>query len=301
MSWYEPIDRTGGELPVDEQRTLVRRIADVVGRQVSARVEAAAEAGTPMTADAEKVASSTEIQQALRSENERRLRSGLDPLSDTALAGLHDMVLAHVYGLGELDDLWNNPEVENIDCNGAGVVFVTFAGGLVKDVPAGGGEPRGLLGSDPPGRPPARRGRGAVRRPASEAGPAAAGRITDVRRLRRAWHQRCGRRDLPVHPPSPVPGAVDRGAGRARVVADEGRPVRRRRVGGRRERDRRRRLGLGQDDDAAGLDLLGGAAVGAGRSPSRRRSPSSGLHRSGRLQNVVALFSRRRAPRARAR
>ena len=38
-----------------------------MGRQVSARVEAAAEAGTPMTADAEKVASSTEIQRALRS------------------------------------------------------------------------------------------------------------------------------------------------------------------------------------------------------------------------------------------
>ena len=135
MSWYEPIDRTLGELSVDEQRTLVRRTADVVGRNVAARVEVAAEAGTPMTADAEMVASSTEIQQALRSENERRLRSGLDPLSDTALAGLHDMVLAHVYGLGELDDLWNNPEVENIDCNGAGVVFVTFAGGLVKVFP----------------------------------------------------------------------------------------------------------------------------------------------------------------------
>ena len=59
----------------------------------------------------------------------------MDPLSDTALAGLHDMVLAHVYGLGELDDLWNNPEVENIDCNGAGVVLVTFAGGLVKEFP----------------------------------------------------------------------------------------------------------------------------------------------------------------------
>ncbi len=135
MSWYEPIDRTRGELAVDEQRTLTRRTADVVGRNVAARVEVAVEAGTLMTPDAEMVASSTEIQQALRSENERRLRSGLDPLSDTALAGLHDMVLAHIYGLGELDDLWNNPEVDNIDCNGAGTVFVTFAGGLVKDPP----------------------------------------------------------------------------------------------------------------------------------------------------------------------
>lgn len=135
MSLYEPVDHTNGELPVIEQRAMVRRIADAVGRRVAARVEAAVEAGTPLSDDAEKVASSTEIQRELRAENERRLRAGGEPLSDTALAGLHDMVLAHVYGLGELEDLWNNSEVENIDCNGAGQVWVTFAGGLMKEFP----------------------------------------------------------------------------------------------------------------------------------------------------------------------
>ena len=135
MSGYDPFDHTFGEVPLDEQRALVRRIAEVVGRRVSARVETAIETGEPLTPDAEKVASSTEISTELRTENQRRVRAGLDPLSDAALGGLHDMVLAHVYGLGELEDLWGNTEVENIDCNDFDDVFVTFAGGLIKQFP----------------------------------------------------------------------------------------------------------------------------------------------------------------------
>ena len=44
---------------------------------VSAKVQDALAAGRPMSEDAEKVASSTEIQKALRAENEARLRAGL--------------------------------------------------------------------------------------------------------------------------------------------------------------------------------------------------------------------------------
>ena len=217
MSWYEPVDRTLGELPVDEQRTLVRRIADVVGRQVAARVEAAAEAGTPMTADAEKVASSTEIQQALRAENERRLRVGSGSVEDTALAGLHDMVLAHVYGLGELEELWNNPEVENIDCNGAGVVFVTFAGGLVKVFPPVAATLEEFL--DLIRRVGRRLGEIEVQFDARH--PRLDLQLPDGSRMFAVYGgpgtNGVGRRDVPVHPPPPVPGAVDRGAGRARA------------------------------------------------------------------------------------
>ena len=133
---YEPIDHTHGEMSVFDQRMLVRRIAEVVGRRVSARVETAIEAKAPLSADAEMVASSTEINAELRTENERRLRAGMDPLSDVALAGLHHLVLAYVYGLGELEDVWHHPDVENIECNGFDEVFVTFAGGFRKQFPA---------------------------------------------------------------------------------------------------------------------------------------------------------------------
>jgi Flp pilus assembly CpaF family ATPase len=129
---YEPSDPTWGELPAGERRALVRRVTEMTGRRVSARVEAAADAGHPLSEAAEKVAASTEIQQALRTENERRVRAGGEPLSDGTVVVLHDMVLAHIYGLGELEELWNNDEVENIDANGFENVFVQFAGGITK-------------------------------------------------------------------------------------------------------------------------------------------------------------------------
>jgi pilus assembly protein CpaF len=129
---FEPVDPTGGELTPEARRTLVRRIADQVGSRVSAKVQAALEAGAPMAEAAEKVASSTEIQHALRTENEARLRQGLAPLTESTHVALHDMVLAHIYGLGELEELWHHPAVEEIDANGPLNVWVTFVGGIKK-------------------------------------------------------------------------------------------------------------------------------------------------------------------------
>jgi pilus assembly protein CpaF len=44
-------------------------------------------------------------------------------------------VMSHVYGLGELDDLWFNDEVEQINANGPFDVFATFVGGRKKRCP----------------------------------------------------------------------------------------------------------------------------------------------------------------------
>jgi Flp pilus assembly CpaF family ATPase len=131
-SGFEPVDPTGGELSPEERRGLVRRIADVVGSKVSAKVQAALEAGRALSEAAEKVASSTEIQQALRVENESRLRAGLIPFTESTHVALHDAVLAHIYGLGELEELWHHPAVEEIDANGPFDVFATFVGGVKK-------------------------------------------------------------------------------------------------------------------------------------------------------------------------
>src|SRR4051794_2136895 len=132
---WTPDDPAMGELSPDDRRRLVRQIADRVGTEVASLVQAGVSVGRPLSDDAEKVASSTEIQRALRSENEMRLRSGLDPLSDGAHQSLHDAVMAHVYGLGELEDLWNHPDVEEIDANGPFDVFATFVGGRKKRCP----------------------------------------------------------------------------------------------------------------------------------------------------------------------
>ena len=124
-----PDDSADTELSPSERRALVRRIADLVGTEIAARVQDASESGHPMSTESERVAAASEIQRALATENERRLRDGLLRLSETLHQSLFDGVMAHAYGLGELDVLWHNPDVENINANGPTDVFVTLAGG----------------------------------------------------------------------------------------------------------------------------------------------------------------------------
>jgi pilus assembly protein CpaF len=126
---HEPVDPTFGELGVNDLRLLVRRIADTVGKQVAAKVQERAAAGLQGSPDAEKVASVTAIQRELDRYNGVRVARGLAPLSDAAREAVVDAVIAHVYGLGELDRLWAHPDVENIDVNGPSSVWVTFVGG----------------------------------------------------------------------------------------------------------------------------------------------------------------------------
>jgi Flp pilus assembly CpaF family ATPase len=125
----QPLDPTFGELPVDQLRALVRAIADTVGTRVARKVQDSVAVGTRMTSESEKVASVTEVHRELAVFNESRVRGGFPPLSDHAHQAVLDAVMAHVYGLGELDVLWNHPDVENIDVNGPAKVFVTFVGG----------------------------------------------------------------------------------------------------------------------------------------------------------------------------
>jgi pilus assembly protein CpaF len=124
-----PLDPTAGEVPVAERRAMVRAIADAVGQVVASRAREAEATGRAMTPDAEKVASVTEIQRRLVAHNEERLRRGRAPLSPATHEALVDAVMSHVYGLGELDPIWLDDAVENIDVNGPDAVFVGFVGG----------------------------------------------------------------------------------------------------------------------------------------------------------------------------
>lgn len=117
------------EMPPVDRRLLIARIAEQVGKIVSVKVEDAMESGRPMSPDAEKVAAADEIQRLLGVQNEVRLRNGDRALSPRLHQALFDGVMAHAYGLAGLDELWNNPQVENIVANGPHDVFVTFAGG----------------------------------------------------------------------------------------------------------------------------------------------------------------------------
>jgi len=129
------VDPTLGEVPEEERRRLVRHIADAVGKRVARKAQEAAAAGVPMSEEAERVSSVTEIHAELASYNESRVRTGGSPLSGFAQEAMVDVVLAHVYGLGELDILWRDESVENIVVNGPSDVFVTTAGGMKRRWP----------------------------------------------------------------------------------------------------------------------------------------------------------------------
>jgi Flp pilus assembly CpaF family ATPase len=124
-----PIDATCGEIPVSELRSLVRRLADSVGHSVAQRAQEQAAAGRALSGDAEKVASVTNVHRELDDHNRVRVAAGRPPLSEAAREAVIDAVIAHVYGLGELELVWTHPDVENIDVNGPDQVWVTFVGG----------------------------------------------------------------------------------------------------------------------------------------------------------------------------
>lgn len=126
---HTPVDPTAGELSVAERRALVRSVADTVGKAVARKAQEAHTAGRAMSRDAEQVSSVTSIQHELVAYNEARIRRGFSPLSAMTHEAVVDAVMAHVYGLGELDGLWCHPDVENIDVNGPDKVFVGFVGG----------------------------------------------------------------------------------------------------------------------------------------------------------------------------
>ena len=258
------------------------------------QVQAALEAGAPMSADAEKVASSTEIQRALRAENERRLRAGSGPVSDDGpgRAARHGAGprLRPGRARGPVEQprgREHRRQRRRRSCSSRSPA------GWSRSSRRSAAHARGVLGPDPPGRPPAGRGRGAVRRPPPEAGPAAAGRVTHVRRLRRRGHERRGGARPTCA--SAVTGSwsrrsselVELGVWPAKaatfVVAA---------------------LAAGENvivagDWASGKTTMLRALIYSAVPPWERvvtveaAITELGLHRSGRFENVVALFSAR--------
>ena len=67
--------------------------------------------------------------QALAEEAERALAAGRSPLSPEEERELAATVAAHLWGLGGLQALVDDPAVENIDCYGCDTVWVSYADG----------------------------------------------------------------------------------------------------------------------------------------------------------------------------
>lgn len=134
----------GGPQPLDHRliRQLQARVAEELNREAQRR-EAAGEPELSR-ADEQQLAL-TFIDQAVTEHMQRELRAGGDvPMDRTLDERLSTSVYAAMYGAGELQELLDDGDVENIDINGCDEMWVSYA----KDIARGretSGLPQGPL------------------------------------------------------------------------------------------------------------------------------------------------------------
>ncbi|GAA3546360.1 protein kinase [Aeromicrobium flavum] len=119
---------------MDQQllRALREEVADTLARQ---RREDAA-AGLPaMSSEDERQFARAIIARVLESYARQEIAAGRTPLSHAEEAELADGIHAALYGVGRLQPLLDDPEVENIDINGCDNVFVGYSNGEEKRMP----------------------------------------------------------------------------------------------------------------------------------------------------------------------
>lgn len=109
---------------------LVQGIRDQVVEALGVRRRAQREAGAPaLTREAERELARDAACRAVGAHVQAELAKGRDGLSRDEEAALIAAVLAALFGLGRIEPLLADPQVENIDINGADVVWVSYADG----------------------------------------------------------------------------------------------------------------------------------------------------------------------------
>jgi pilus assembly protein CpaF len=113
---------------MDQQlvRDLREQVADVVSRQ---RREDAENHLPPMSAEDERQFARAVIGRVLDQYAREEVRAGRTPPTPDEEQSLADGIHAALFGVGRLQPLLDDPEVENIDINGCDQVFVGYADG----------------------------------------------------------------------------------------------------------------------------------------------------------------------------
>src|SRR4051794_18661977 len=119
---------TRSTAPIDQ--ALVRRLRARVAERLNQQRRSDEVAGrAPMTAEDERQFARSLIVQVLEDHARLEISEGREPPTpedeEAAAAGIH----AALFGVGRLQPLLDDPEVENIDINGADRVFVGYADG----------------------------------------------------------------------------------------------------------------------------------------------------------------------------
>lgn len=107
-------------------RALQAKVADGITRERQ-RLEAIGAA--PLTAADERQLALSLARQAVREHARAQLAAGVEPPDPAEDQRLIQAVDAAMFGAGELQELLDDPDVENIDINGCDEVWITLAGG----------------------------------------------------------------------------------------------------------------------------------------------------------------------------
>ncbi|WP_243697143.1 CpaF family protein [Aeromicrobium phragmitis] len=113
-------------------RRLRQEVADVLSRQ---RREDADAGLPPMTSEDERQFARAVISRVLESHARSEIAAGRTPPDQAEEAELAYGIHAALYGVGRLQPLLDDPEIENIDINGYDNVFVGYANGEEKQLP----------------------------------------------------------------------------------------------------------------------------------------------------------------------
>ena len=107
-------------------RRLREEVADVLARQ---RREDASNGLPPMTAEDERQFARAVVTRVLDAYAREEIRAGRTPPAQEEEAQLADGIHAALFGVGRLQPLLDDPDVENIDINGCDQVFIGYADG----------------------------------------------------------------------------------------------------------------------------------------------------------------------------
>jgi pilus assembly protein CpaF len=119
---------------MDQQlvRRLREQVADILARQ---RRQDANNGQPPMSSEDERQFARAVISRVLEAHARAEVSAGRSPATPTEEEELADGIHAALYGVGRLQPLLDDPEVENIDINGFDHVFVGYANGEERRLP----------------------------------------------------------------------------------------------------------------------------------------------------------------------
>ena len=119
---------------MDQQ--LLRRLREQVADTLSRQRREDADAGLPiMTSEDERQFARAVIARVLEAHARQEIAAGRTPPDRSEEEELSDGIHAALYGVGRLQPLLDDPEVENIDINGCDQVFVGYANGEERRLP----------------------------------------------------------------------------------------------------------------------------------------------------------------------